>query len=328
MRFRTEYPVKRSDLTVSVERPVLLVGSCFSDNITRRMRECLWDGRNPFGVLYNPMSIAKALELALYDPDPYTKVKESLFESDGITNSWLFSSRMSREFRSDAYEVAIRRLTEARETMDKGKTLIVTFGTSWCYYLHEKNDYVVGNCHRQPSALFERRRVSVGEIVDVWTHVLEELRLRYPGTNVIFTVSPIRHLKDGFEGNSRSKAVLLLAVEELCVRFGCCRYFPAFEILNDDLRDYRFYDSDLVHPSEEAADYIWDIFKSTYLTQEDMAVLKEGEGILRAWRHRPMLEGRKSELMEYRESLRRYEIGERWNAFYEKHPNAVFYQDV
>lgn len=315
-------------MTLSVDRPVLLVGSCFCDNITRRMRECLWDGQYPFGVLYNPMSIAKALELALYDPDPYTKVEESLFESDGITNSWLFSSRLSREYRCDTYDAVVRRLSEARETLIQGKTLIVTFGTSWCYFLDGRNDYVVGNCHRQPSSRFERRRVSVDEIIDRWTHVLEELKLRYPHTTVIFTVSPVRHLKDGFEGNSLSKAVLLLAVEELCSRYEWCRYFPAFEMLNDDLRDYRFYESDLVHPDEEAVDYIWNVFKETYLDEEGKTALQEGNSILRSWRHRPMLEGRKSELMEYKESLRRYEIAQRWNAFYEKHPNAVFYQEI
>lgn len=328
MKFRTEYQPMKSDLTLCVDKPVLLAGSCFSDNISRRMRESLWNGSNPLGVLYNPLSIAKALRISLIEPDSYSIIDESLFESGGVTNSWLFSSKMSREFRSDAMAFILRKCNESQEILSKGQWLIVTFGTSWCYFLSETPDYVVGNCHRQPASNFIRRRVGVAEIVEVWSELLRQLKTNYPNLQVIFTISPIRHLKDGFEGNSRSKAALVLAVGEIIEKFDFCRYFPVYEIMNDDLRDYRFYESDLAHPNEMAVDYIWDIFKETYLNSEGIETLKEGNSILKAWRHRPMLEGRKSELTEYKESLRRYEISQRWNAFYERHPNAVYYQEV
>lgn len=329
MRFRTEYPVNKSDLTISIDRPVLLVGSCFSENMARRMRESLWDGFNPFGALYNPLSIAKAMDLMLAERGRvFESIEDGLFEEGGMTRSWLFGSKMTREFRDDAVECINSCRLRVLETLAKSDVMVVTFGTAWCYSLKARPGYVVGNCHKMPADLFERRRLSVGDIVDVWSSLIERLRELYPSLSIIFTVSPVRHLKDGFEGNSRSKAVLQLAVEEICSGHSWCRYFPAYEILNDDLRDYRFYASDLAHPSEEAVDYIWDIFKSTYLTPEGISALKEGEGILRAWRHRPMLEGRRSELMEYKESQRRHEIAQRWNAFYEKHPNAVDYEEV
>lgn len=114
------------------------------------------------------------------------------------------------------------------------------------------------------------------------------LKERYPQLEIVFTVSPVRHLKDGFVGNMRSKAVLLLAIEELCRSYEWCHYFPAYEIVNDDLRDYRFYASDLAHPSEEAVEYIWEVFRATYLDPSGEAILKEGESILRGWEHRPL----------------------------------------
>lgn len=166
--------------------------------------------------------------------------------------------------------------------------MFITFGTSWCYFLADREDYVVANCHKQPQSLFRRERVNVAEIVKVWGEMVTMLKERYPQLEIVFTVSPVRHLKDGFVGNMRSKAVLLLAIEELCRSYEWCHYFPAYEIVNDDLRDYRFYASDLAHPSEEAVEYIWEVFRATYLDPSGEAILKEGESILRGWEHRPL----------------------------------------
>lgn len=188
--------------------------------------------------------------------------------------------------------------------------LFVTFGTSWCYFLAEDPDYVVANCHKQPATMFVRRRLSVDEIAETWIRLASDLRVRFPELRIVFTVSPVRHLKDGFSGNTVSKAVLQVAIDEICSQLAFCSYFPAFELVNDDLRDYRFYASDLVHPSDEAVEYIWDGFKTVYLDDNAIQILKEGENLMKAWNHRPLLSSfsRISEQTGLDEKLRRQKI--------------------
>ncbi|MDE6796349.1 MAG: GSCFA domain-containing protein, partial [Muribaculaceae bacterium] len=311
MKFRTEYVAKRAPFVIDPSKPTVLLGSCFADNIAARMRGCLWEAENPLGTLYNPLSIATALEVALEmmedleDKENVSiekrgskevseweavavdeeksigeikggrRFEESLFEAGGMWRSWLFDSKMSAEVVEDVRFAFVEKSRRLHSLLSKAEVMFVTFGTAWCYYLSDSsslsyslsgnNGYLVANCHKQPSAMFERRRLNVREIVEVWKDLVAKLKERYPQLRIVFTVSPVRHLKDGFEGNARSKAILLLATEELCNALDNCYYFPAYEIVNDDLRDYRFYASDLVHPSEEAVEYIWEIFKETYV---------------------------------------------------------------
>lgn len=272
-------------MTLDPRRPVVMTGSCFADNISARMRAALWQAENPFGTLYNPLSIARVLRTALLDSEGEERFRRSLFESQGMVRSWLFDSRFAAE-RSDDCCIAFNRASSRiRELLGRAQAMCVTFGTSWCYFL---GDEVVSNCHKQPAAIFERRRITVGEIVNVWEGLIGDIRKLYPELQFIFTVSPVRHMKDGFAGNSHSKAVLLLAVEELCSRMAGCHYFPAYEIMNDDLRDYRFYASDLVHPSDEGVEYIWEKFRETFLDEAGERRVKEGESIERALGHRPL----------------------------------------
>lgn len=291
MKFRTEYKVaakKEEDPVLDPRQGVVLLGSCFADNIRQRMLQCRWDAVNPFGVLFNPLSIAKVVRMSLYPECDF--LSDSIFESEGFYHSWFFDTKMSAGTASELKEKAAAAMHEFRNRIERGDTLIVTFGTAWCYFLKDgSDDYVVSNCHKQPQSIFERRRVSMERIIDTWTALLGDLTALNPDLRVILTVSPVRHLRDGFEGNMRSKATLLLAVEEICRRVGCCSYFPAYEIVNDDLRDYRFYASDLVHPSEMAVDYLWEIFQDTFLTDEGKSLLKEGEKEFKRANHRSIL---------------------------------------
>lgn len=289
MRFRTEYTPTQARTPLSPQAPATLLGSCFAENITKRMRSCLWDAQNPFGVLFNPFSIARAVELALYEPDPAAIVRNSIFESDGYFHSWLFDSGKSAPNADTAAGCILNALDEFRRHLSASGALIITFGTAWCYFLADKEEYVVANCHKQPQKLFCRRRVSTSEITGLWSKLLTQLHQDYPELKIIFTVSPVRHLRDGFEGNARSKATLTLAVEELCQSRDYCIYFPAFEIMNDDLRDYRFYAEDLTHPSDIAVEYIWEKFKDTYLDDDGLKLLNEGEALTRRAMHRGLL---------------------------------------
>ena len=290
MRFRTDYhsspDVKYPQL--SPRRPVVLAGSCFADNMSARMRGALWDAANPLGTLFNPISIISALRLVLFSDTPEKDYERSLFEKDDEIRSWLFDSKLAASSREESIKEFMKRRALFLEKLHRGKTLIVTFGTSWCYSRHLGGEPVVGNCHKMPESLFFRWRLDVEDIVASWSTILEKLEEKYPRVEIVFTVSPVRHLKDGFEGNARSKAILLLSTEELCARYSFCSYFPAYELLNDDLRDYRFYASDLTHPSEEAIDYIWEKLCEICVDKEDKALIDEGEKIMAGLNHRPI----------------------------------------
>lgn len=291
MQFRSEYKAEKGEFLLDVERPVVLLGSCFSENIAGRMRACLWLAENPLGTLYNPMSIARTLAVTLgIDCDSDSEFRSTLFEGNGINHSWLFDSKLSSVNR----EECLQRFEEKRTALDtllrQAEAIFVTFGTAWCYYLAEQKDYPVANCHKMPADMFTRRRLSVDEIVDCWGPLVGKLKARYPQLKIIFTVSPVRHVKDGLHGNQLSKATLQLAVEQLCTSIDYCSYFPAYEILMDDLRDYRFYASDLVHPSEQGVEYIWEKFKETYLDSAGEARLRAGEKECKRRSHRPIIE--------------------------------------
>ena len=228
------------------------------------------------------------LELLVFTSDIPSALEPTLFESEGYVHSWLFDSHFSRGSRQDCVDLIGSLSAGIVSALERAQALVVTFGTAWCYYLESIPDFVVANCHKMPQSLFERRRVSAGDIADVWVSLCARLKERFPGLSVIFTVSPVRHLKDGFVGNSRSKAELLLAVEEICGRAGDVFYFPAFEIVNDDLRDYRFYAPDLTHPSEQTVEYIWEKFRATYLDAEGERMVREGEKEFKRTNHRPI----------------------------------------
>ena len=294
MKFRTEYIPARGG-TIDPGKPTVLLGSCFADNLGERIRRCMWEAENPAGTLFNPLSISSAIEVMLMatgrtggaqtEAERLRRFEESLFERDGIWLSWLFNSKLHGGSKEEICREFLERSRRLDTLLGKGEVLFVTFGTAWCYWL--ENDYLVANCHKQPARLFERRRLTQKEIVDKWRGTLDLLQSLYPGLRIVFTVSPVRHLKDGFEGNKRSKALLLLAVEELC-ESSEAEYFPAYEIVNDDLRDYRFYASDLVHPSEEAVEYLWEIFQATYIDEKGKSRLKEGEAEYKRRNHRPL----------------------------------------
>ena len=318
MRFRTEYQSSRAPFTLTPERPVVLLGSCFSDNIAARMRGSLWRAENPLGTLYNPLSISLAVRTAL---GAEGDMRDSMFHSAGLSHSWLFDSRFS----SASEEESMARIQEAGRRLDallcNADALFVTFGTSWCYWLESRPAYLVANCHKQPASLFSRRRLDVAECARCWEELAGWLRERYPQLRIVFTVSPVRHMKDGFHGNALSKAVLLLAIERICGKLDSCSYFPAYEILNDDLRDYRYYDTDLVHPSAQGVEYIWEKFRETFLDADGEALLREGEKLRKASGHRQLIAGCGADVPGH-------ELSDRWRGFSAAHPAMLRKEEI
>lgn len=279
MRFRTEINIQPLDRAIRHSDTLFSIGSCFAESIAAKLsRSKFRIGSNPFGVLYNPFSIASAIESLASD---MTYTQDDLSHAGGV---W-FSYAHHGSFSSSSAEEALRRMNDsarrASQILTAADLVIVTFGTAWAY---EFEGQVVANCHKQPASQFRRRRLSVEEIVERFSTLLEGT---LKGTQVIFTVSPVRHLKDGFAENSLSKSILRVAVGQLVEKYAHAHYFPAFEIVNDDLRDYRFYKDDMVHPSDAAVDYVWEKFSQAAFGPDTLALLPQIENLHRAMEHRP-----------------------------------------
>ncbi|AVM54129.1 GSCFA family protein [Bacteroides zoogleoformans] len=265
---------------------LVLLGSCFATNMGTRLQDAKFHCEvNPYGVLYNPLSISAALREMLSEKE---YVEEDLFQSRGLWHSAMHHGMFSAEKAEDVLEAINRRLRSARRMLKNGlDCLLITFGTARVYE-EKKTGRVVGNCHKLPEREFIRRKLSVDEIVADYTSLLSGMWMSSPGMKVVFTVSPIRHVRDGMHANRLSKATLLLAVDALQNAFPekVC-YFPAYELLLDELRDYRFYAEDMVHPSEVAVRYIWERFSRACFTAEALQIMEECENIRKSLSHKP-----------------------------------------
>lgn len=289
MKFRTEINLAGAPKILSPERLVLLTGSCFSDNIGNKISNAGWPAVvNPCGVLYNPVSMAVMFRLAMtHRPMRREIIASSLTRREGRYVSWFMGSSAMADSPEQSIDKVSECIDSLEEGLEKSDTIILTFGTSDVWLL-AGTDRAVGNCHKHPATEFEKRRLSVGEIVAEWSAIIEAVRLRNPDVKFIFTVSPRRYLSQGFADNTRQKAVLILACDGICSSIDNVFYFPAYEILNDDLRDYRFYKADLLHPSEMAIDYIWEKLKEAYLDRDAVEKLAAMEREARRNGHKPM----------------------------------------
>lgn len=265
---------------------MLLMGSCFSDNIGAKLRDAMVDVLvNPFGTIFNPLSIAGAVDKII---DNATIAGAELFMSGGVWNSYDFHSRFSMASKDAALQRMNASIGEAHEHLKVCNTLVLTLGTAVVYRRRDTGE-VVTNCHKVPQQEFTRRLASVEEITESLTRAVERLHEFNPALRILFTVSPIRHIADGLEMNSLSKAVLRVAVNNVVRQFkGFVEYFPAFEIVIDDLRDYRFYSADMVHPSDVAIEYIWQTFQATYFDDRSTQAIARCERVSKRLKHRPM----------------------------------------
>lgn len=279
MKFRTEIEIAPLGTKIGYENRILALGSCFAEHIAGRLAQAKFRvTANPSGILFNPLSIAAALR-------SYAGEKPVRHSELGFDGELWFHYGFHGSFSAPEADQALAAMNAARksgaEALRAADRIVLTFGTAWVY---EHDGAVVANCHRRPAAEFSRRRLSVEEIVETFAELIEG---PLAGKQIILTVSPVRHTGDTLAGNAVSKATLRLAAEQLTERFKCSAYFPAFEILTDDLRDYRFYADDLVHPAPQAVAYVWEKFAPAVLTDEALRLLPEAEAIVAAAAHRP-----------------------------------------
>jgi hypothetical protein len=282
MQFRTTVKIESLKQKIGHNDSILSLGSCFADNIASRLAAAKFQiTASPSGVLFNPESIASAIERYSRAAAP---TAEELREGDEGWYSFDFHSSLSHSEREVALAQMQQAVEQGAEALAKAKVVIVTFGTAWVYRFKE-NGRVVANCHKQHQSLFSREMLSIEEIVERYAPLMEGV---LAGKKVIMTVSPIRHLSDGLEANSLSKAILRVAIDKLAERYDNVHYFPSFELLNDDLRDYRFYADDMTHPSAVAVDYIWERFEDYAFSAATTDIIKRLRKIADAVAHRPL----------------------------------------
>ena len=315
MDFYTKVKAGLSGLRIRPDDEIMLLGSCFTDNIGQRMVQSGLDAHvNPFGVLYNPLSIATWCKaMATGKPLP----EDVFFESGGMWHSWLNDS----SFSAPTEEECRARVEEAcrveADRLKSLKVLFMTLGTNHCYRLNS-NGRVVANCHKQPDSLFTEEKLSVEEVEEVLSGALDALWGVNPGLRVVFTISPYRYARYGFHCSQLAKATLLLAVNGVRHRCGKrCLYFPAYEIVLDELRDYRFYAADMLHLSEVGAEYVWRRLADICIPAETRDYMAEWRVVFKALSHRPL----HPESAAYREFLRQTML--KLERLTEKYPNLV-----
>jgi len=256
VEFRTTIDINQNKLVKLSHRDrLLLLGSCFTDNIGERLTNGGFDCTvNPYGALYNPMSIIHALKKNNQDFIQWTQKS--------------FDPALFVEF------------------IEASNVFFLTFGTAWVYQLKDSGT-IVANCKKMPEKMFERRRLTVNEIIEAYRDFIE-YEVKRKNKRIIFTVSPIRHKKDGLHENQLSKSILLLAIDQLCKNYDdCCFYFPSYELMMDELRDYRFYAEDMLHPSTVAVRYIWEQFQQAFFDLSTIDAVRKFEKLNQILQHRP-----------------------------------------
>lgn len=282
MLFHTEIEIKPIEQTIHYGDGLLFLGSCFADEVGGICKGLGFNAMvNPFGVLYNPVSIANALR-RLHNGIPFSH-KEVI----RVGEEFCCTFSHNTEFWNPSEEGLLHQVNQALEAAHQHfaetQWIVVSLGTAWVYRYRETLE-VVANCHKMPSQLFDRFCLSVPATVTV----LSDLVKSHPDKQFIFTVSPLRHLKDGLHGNQLSKSTLLLAVDQVCGQYGNAHYFPAYEILLDELRDYRFYKEDMVHPTEQAVRYIWERFADFAIDPKEKPAMKAVAELKQMLQHKPM----------------------------------------
>ncbi|MBP3517406.1 MAG: GSCFA domain-containing protein [Parabacteroides sp.] len=285
MEFYTRISIPKAPFTFSHTEQTVLLGSCFAENIGKKLEENKFKtDLNPFGTLYNPSSIAEAIRMLLR-PERFTG--DDLFQHEGIYHSFSHHSRFSSSSETECLANINGRLFRSADALRESRRMILTFGTAWVYRL-KSSGKVVSNCHKLPEKMFDRQLLTVEKIATEWKSLLLSLWEQNPDLKILFTVSPIRHWKDGAHGNQLSKATLLLAIDVLQKEFPeRTAYFPAYEIMMDELREYRFYADDMLHPSPAAVEYIWERFTDNMLSTDSLTILKEWKNIQKAINHKP-----------------------------------------
>ncbi len=292
MEFRTRVDIPVSDLRIDHSTRIMIFGSCFSSHIGLKMQQYKFLADvNPFGILFNPSSISIAVK-RLLSGQGFTE--DDLVRHQGLYHSFMHHGDFSSPDKQACIDGISARFRNASNAQRETDLLLVTFGSAYVYR-RKDSGAVVANCHKFPGNEFHHTRLSVASIVDEWSELIHMLIEERPAIKVMFTVSPVRHWRDGARENQVSKSILHVAIDELQKRFEehVC-YFPAYEIVLDELRDYRFYDDDMLHPATVSVEYIWQRFSDTFFNRRTIAINEEWGSIRKSLEHRPIYPDKES----------------------------------
>ncbi len=301
MKLQTQIPLKKQPHNqVDYHSNILLIGSCFSENIGAKFNYYKFKSlQNPFGILYHPQAIEKlflnAINEKVYD-------ESDVFHHNERWHSFDAHSDLSSTSKEDLLGNLNGAVNQTYQQINRATHIIITLGTAWSYRFIE-SDEIVANCHKIPQKKFLKEIQSVKSIIESLEAIIELIKSVNPKVAILFTVSPVRHLKDGFEENTQSKSHLITAVHQVVEPGNNLYYFPSFEIMMDELRDYRFYAGDMLHPNNVAIDYIWEYFKTAWISKEADETMQEVDAIQKAMKHKPF----NPESEEYKELLRQLE---------------------
>ncbi len=307
MEFHLAFTPKPFGQKISHQHRLLLIGSCFTEQIGAKLASHKFTVLdNPNGILFNPVSITKSV-LSCIENKQY---KDSdLFYQNESWNSWEHHSRFSHPDKEECLHGINASQQKAHQFLKNADWLLVTLGSAFVYEM--ENHEVVANCHKVPTDKFNKRLLAVEEIVSGLQKMIEKTKAFNPGIRIIFTISPVRHLRDGFVENNRSKAALIQAVHRLTETYGDCFYFPAYELVIDDLRDYRFFAEDMVHPNYAATNYVWEKFIAACIDEPSQQLMKEIAVIMAARNHKPFnpsSEQHKKFLQTHLEKVRKLQL--------------------
>jgi len=284
MQFRTQIPISKSNSPIDYNSKVLSIGSCFAENMAEKFDYFKFQNEtNPFGIIFNPVSIEK-----LFDRISKQEMfgEKDVFFHNERWHSYEVHSDLSNSDRQELLESLNKAIAETHKQIKEATHIIITFGTSWIYRNLEK-DEIVANCHKVPQKQFSKELLSAEAIQKSIQNTIESIQGLNPNINFIFTISPVRHIKDGFVENQLSKSHLFTALHKTFdFRLSTFNYFPSYEIMMDELRDYRFYNEDMLHPNQIAIDYIWKLFSESNISEDSFSVMKEVDEIQKSLRHR------------------------------------------
>lgn len=287
MQFRTTFQIQASDFKLYHQHKILTIGSCFSDEIGKRLTDLKFDGLiNPFGVIFNSVSIQKLIERSIHKKYFTTADVHQNGEEFFCFDVHSSFNALTKEEVLDELNSTLEQVYEFIYTCD---VVMITLGTSWIYEWKNTNQ-IVANCHKVEAKQFEKRLLTKEENLKYLELIVSDFKKINPKIKVITTVSPVRHTKDGMVENNVSKARLLDALYQLNIQDNHVEYFPSYELVLDDLRDYRFFKEDMIHPSKQAVDYIWERFSETYFEQSTQTIIQKINKVISAINHRPFNE--------------------------------------
>jgi hypothetical protein len=309
--FKLNFPIPALPEPLNIRKPLLMLGSCFAEEIGEKLSKYKFNATiNPHGILFNPLSIYNALDRYASNRE-YTEAE--IGENKGLCYSFEHHGRFNCTDRNEMLQRVQLSVKSGSEALKNADYLVLTFGSAWVYKLKESGK-VVANCHKVPQEKFTKELLTVRIIMEEFEKLYDKLMELNPSLKILMTVSPVKYLRDGLNGNNLSKAMLLLAVHFLAESYRNVHYFPAYEIVTDELRDYRFYETDFAHPNQLAIDYVWERFGESCFDAETKNVMNELKPLLSASEHRTLHPGTEEE------SKFKADLEKKWGAFKTKYP--------